>query len=108
MASNESNHRVRANEFSTKHVFGQKKGRGQQLRDARANRTFSAAKQPDTTKMQPCIATADDELATPPRRKKGQHTNLVDLTECCGTLFVLWTLLLSSCFLVVPKVNKFS
>ena len=45
----ESNHRVRTNKFSTKHAFGQrKKGRTQQLRDARANRTFSAVKQPDT------------------------------------------------------------
>ncbi|KAI0221472.1 60S ribosomal protein L4 [Lamellibrachia satsuma] len=64
-------------------------------------------------KMQPCVATADDELATPrtlatvpgtgsgvgsrkvaqvKRRKEGQHTRLADLTECCGTLFVLWTL----------------
>ena len=42
MASNKSNHRVRTNKFSTKHAFGQrKKGRTQQLRDARANRTFS-------------------------------------------------------------------
>ena len=66
MASNESNHRVRANRFSTKHAFGQKKkGIAQQLRDARANRTFSAAKQPDMAEMQPCVATADDELATP-------------------------------------------
>ena len=66
MASNESNHRVRTNKFSTKHAFGQrKKGRTQQLRDARANRTFSVAKQPDTAEMQPCVVTADDELATP-------------------------------------------
>lgn len=66
MASNESNHRVRTNKFSTKHAFGQrKKGRTQQLRDARANRTFSAAIQPDTAEMQPCVVTADDELATP-------------------------------------------
>ena len=61
MASNESNHLVRTNMFSTKHAFGQKK----QLRDAHANRTFSVAKQPDTAEMQPCVATADDELATP-------------------------------------------
>ena len=63
MASNESNHR--ANKFSTKHAFGQKKkGRVQQLRDAHANRKFSA-KQPDMAEMQLCIATADDELSTP-------------------------------------------
>ena len=32
---------------------------------------------------------------------------LADLTECCGTFFfVLWTLLLSSCFLVVPEIKK--
>ena len=42
-----------------------KKGRAQQLQDTRANRTFSAAKQPDKAEMQPCVATADDELATP-------------------------------------------
>ena len=66
MASNESNHRVKANKFSTKHAFGlSKKGRAQRLRDARANRAFSAAKQQNTAEMQPCIATADDELATP-------------------------------------------
>ena len=66
MASNKSNHRVRANKFSTKHAFGQKKkGRAQKLRDACANRTFSVTKQPDTAEMQPCVATADDELATP-------------------------------------------
>ena len=65
MASNESNHRVRTNKFSTKHAFGQKrKGRAQQLRDTCANRKFSAAKQPDTAEMQPCVETADDELAT--------------------------------------------
>ena len=57
MASNESCDRVRANKFSTKHVFRQKK-RVQQLRDACANRTFSTAKQPDTAEMQLCIATA--------------------------------------------------
>ena len=39
MASNESYVRIRANKFSTKHVFGQKK-KGQQLWDARANRKF--------------------------------------------------------------------
>ena len=65
------------------------------------------AKHLDTAEMQPCVATADDELATPPRRKKGQHARLANFTECCGTLFVLRTLLLSSCFLVVPEVNKF-
>ena len=66
MASNESNHRVRTNKFSIKHAFGQrKKGRTQQLRDARANRKFSAAKQPYTAEMQPCIVTTDDELVTP-------------------------------------------
>ena len=66
MASNESNHRVRTNKFSTKHAFGQrKKGKTQQLRDARANRTFSVEKQPDTAEMQLCVATADDELVTP-------------------------------------------
>ena len=65
MPSNESNHRVRTNKFSTKHAFGQrKKGRMQQLRDAHANRTFLAAKQPDTAEMQPCVVTADDKLAT--------------------------------------------
>ena len=54
------------NKFSTKHAFGQKKkGRAQQLRDTRTNRTFSAGKQLDTEEMQPCVATADDELATP-------------------------------------------
>ena len=33
---------------------------------------------------------------------------LVELTECCGTLFVLWPLLLSSCFLAVPEIKKLS
>ena len=66
MASNKSYDRVRANKFSTKHVFGQKKkGRAQQLRDAHANRTFSAAKQLDMAEMQLCIAAADDKLVTP-------------------------------------------
>ena len=67
MASNESYDRIRANKFSTKHVFGQKKkARVQQLRDASANRKFSAAKQLDSTaEVQSCIVTADDESATP-------------------------------------------
>ena len=107
-----------------KACFGQKKkGRTQQLRDA--NGKFSAAKQLYKAEVQSCVATADDESATPrtpatgpwagrggtgqvPRRKKGHHTRLADLTECCGTLFVLWTLLLSSCFLVVLEIDKFS
>ena len=66
MASNESYDQVRANKFSTKHIFGQKKkGRTQQLWDARANRTFLAAKLLDTAEMQLYFATADDKLATP-------------------------------------------
>ena len=65
MASNENYDRVRVNKFSTKHVFGQKKkGRVQQLRDARANRKFLTVKQPDTAEMQLCVATANDELST--------------------------------------------
>ena len=50
--------------FPQSMLLGRKKGE-QQLRDARANRTFSAAKQLDMAEMQPCVATADTELATP-------------------------------------------
>ena len=61
MMSNESYDRVRANKFSTKHVFGQKKkGRAQQLRDARPNRKFSVVKQSDMAEVQSCVATADE------------------------------------------------
>ena len=38
-----------------------------------ANRTFSAAKRPDTIEMQSCVATADDELAIPPTPAKVKH-----------------------------------
>ena len=64
MASNKSYDRVRMNQFSRKHVFGQKKkGRGQQLRDACANRKFLAAKRMDMAEMQPCIAIAVSDTA---------------------------------------------
>ena len=64
MASNKSYDRVRKNKFSRKHVFGQKKkGRGQQLRDTRANRKLLAAKWLDMVEMQPCIAIAVSDTA---------------------------------------------
>ena len=61
MASNESYDRVR---IFHKACFWAEKER-EKLHDARRNRKFSEAKQPDMAEGQPCVATAVDESAIP-------------------------------------------
>ena len=100
--------RVRVNKFSTKHVLEQKKkGRAQQLQYTRTNRKFSVAKQQDKAEMQPCVATADDELGVERCNTRLADFNVVELCLSCG-LSVCHCLIISWLFLRLTNlVNEF-